>query len=53
MKTVKCINETCLQHDIDEYIMGLPEYVVCGACGEPCKLSDEYADPELPIFGEP
>ena len=51
MKTVKCLNETCSQNGVNEFYMGDPDLVVCGVCGQPCDLSEHYADPELPKLG--
>jgi hypothetical protein len=51
MKTVKCINKTCKQIDIEEHFMGSPELVMCGVCQTECELSEVYDDPETPQIG--
>lgn len=53
MKTIKCVNKTCTQNGIDEYMMGEPDYVQCGVCQTSCELSEPYDDPEQPTMGEP
>ena len=53
MKTVTCINKTCLKNGVQEHFCGDPDYVQCGVCQIACELSDEYDDPEQPVMGQP
>lgn len=45
MVTATCRTDGCNAKNIDEFMCGNPNPVLCGQCGMPCELSDEYADP--------
>ena len=51
MKTVICLNEICTQNGLQEFLMGNPNFVICGVCHQLCQLSELYDDPEIPQLG--
>jgi hypothetical protein len=43
--SVKCLSDGCDLHDVDFNILGNPDFVECGACGESLKPFDLRDDP--------
>ena len=48
MITATCTTTNCRWHDIARNVLGEPDTVKCGACGEPTTVSDPRPDPPMP-----
>ena len=45
MITATCHAADCPQSDVPYFVLGSPEPVKCGACGNDCRLTDPQPDP--------
>lgn len=50
MITATCINKDCAEDGIGYNVVGNPDPVQCGLCGENCELTDPRPDPEPTPF---
>lgn len=47
MITATCHADGCKQADLPYFVLGSPDPVKCGACGNDCALTDPQPDPEV------
>ena len=48
MITATCATESCNWHAVGRFVLGSPDPVKCGACGNDCALTDPQPDPPQP-----